>query len=44
MGQSNTYVRVHKNKTAFDKHMIGLKKRNATIVSVEGMTITYYFN
>jgi len=44
MGKTKTYVRVHQNKTAFDKHLIGLKKRNATIVSINGMTITYNFN
>lgn len=44
MAKSKTYVRVHSNKVAFDKHLSGLKKRNAVIESINGMTITYHFN
>jgi Na+-translocating ferredoxin:NAD+ oxidoreductase RnfG subunit len=38
-----TYTRKHTNKTAFEKHKIGLKKRGAKIDKIEGMTITYRF-
>lgn len=36
------YKRVHTNNTAFEKHVIGLKKRGAKM-KVDGMTITYSF-
>ena len=37
------YTRNHKNKTAFTKHLAGLKKRNAKILSQKGMTLVYTF-
>jgi len=37
------YVRKHTNKTAFEKHKAGLRKRGAKIEKIEGMTITYRF-
>lgn len=37
------YTRKHTNKTAFEKHMKGLKGRKAIIDKVDGMTITYHF-
>jgi hypothetical protein len=37
------YTRKHTNKTAFTKHKAGLKKRNAIIDKIVGMTITYHF-
>jgi len=37
------YKRVHTNKMAFDKHKKGLKKRDAVIEKIEGMTIYYHF-
>jgi len=40
---AKTYTRKHTNKTAFKKHMEGLKKRRAIIDKVVGMTITYRF-
>lgn len=40
---AKTYTRKHTNKTAFTKHMEGLKKRKAIIEKVSGMTITYRF-
>jgi hypothetical protein len=43
MAKSKTYTRVHTNKTAFNKHLAGLKKRNAVIESISGMTIKYHF-
>lgn len=39
-----TYVRKHTNKTAFEKHKAGLRKRGAKIDKIEGMTITYHFS
>jgi hypothetical protein len=44
MAKSKQYVRKHTNKIAFNKHKKGLKKRNAIIDKIEGMTITYHFN
>jgi Na+-translocating ferredoxin:NAD+ oxidoreductase RnfG subunit len=38
------YTRKHTNKTAFEKHKAGLKKRGAKIDKIVGMTITYHFN
>lgn len=43
MAKSKSYTRVHTNKIAFDKHLAGLKKRNAVIESIVGMTIKYHF-
>jgi hypothetical protein len=43
MAKSKQYVRVHTNKIAFNKHKKGLKKRNAVIDKIEGMTIYYHF-
>jgi hypothetical protein len=40
---AKTYTRKHTNKTAFTKHMDGLKKRKAIIDKVSDMTITYHF-
>ena len=40
---AKSYTRKHTNKTAFKKHKEGLKKRNAIIDKVVGMTITYHF-
>lgn len=37
------YTRKHTNKTAFEKHKAGLKKRKAIIDSIVGMTIKYHF-
>jgi hypothetical protein len=37
------YTRKHTNKTAFEKHKTGLKKRKAIIDKIVGMTITYHF-
>lgn len=37
------YTRKHTNKTAFEKHKVGLKKRKAIIDKIVGMTITYHF-
>ncbi len=43
MAKSKKYTRKHTNKTAFKKHQIGLKKRNAVIDKIDGMTIEYHF-
>lgn len=43
MAKYKKYVRKHSNKTAFAKHQAGLKKRNAIIDKIEGMTIYYHF-
>jgi hypothetical protein len=40
---NKVYTRKHTNKLAFEKHKAGLKKRNAIIDKVVGMTITYHF-
>ncbi len=40
---SKKYTRKHTNKIAFEKHLAGLRKRNAVIDRIEGMTITYHF-
>lgn len=37
------YTRKHTNKTAFELHKKGLKKRKAIIDKIVGMTITYHF-
>lgn len=43
MAKSKQYIRKHSNKLAFNRHMAGLKKRNAVIDKIEGMTIYYHF-
>jgi hypothetical protein len=43
MEKSKEYIRKHSNKSAFTKHKAGLKKRNAVIDKIEGMTIYYHF-
>jgi hypothetical protein len=43
MAKSKQYVRKHTNETAFKKHKAGLKKRNAVIEKIDGMTIYYHF-
>lgn len=40
---SKNYTRKHTNKIAFEKHLKGLKKRDAKIDSIDGMTIKYHF-
>ena len=42
IGGKKQYTRVHTNKTAFDKHVKGLKKRGAKM-KIDGMTIVYSF-
>jgi hypothetical protein len=43
MATSKQYVRKHTNMSAFTKHKAGLKKRNAIIDEIKGMTIKYHF-
>ncbi len=43
MAKSKKYIRKHTNATAFKRHKAGLKKRNAIIDKIEGMTIEYHF-
>jgi hypothetical protein len=42
-GERVIYTRNHTNKTAYTRHLAGLKKRGANIISQKGMTITYTF-
>ena len=42
-GDTTTYTRKHTNKIAYEKHLAGLKKRNAKIISNTGMVIKYTF-
>lgn len=37
------YTRRHKNQIAYNRHLAGLKKRGAKIISKTGMTIVYSF-
>lgn len=43
MAKSKQYVRKHTNVEAFVKHQKGLRKRNAVIDKIVGMTIYYHF-
>jgi len=42
-GGLTVYTRRHQNKTAYNRHLAGLKKRGARIISKTGMTIVYSF-
>lgn len=42
-GNTTVYTRRHQNMIAYNKHLQGLKKRGAKIISKTGMTIVYSF-